>query len=213
MFVQLVDGIFWNIAVVVFVAGIVWRIFAVFRHGTRKDLAEPRGSAFGGAVHAEFSRFVPRPEIRSKINLHFVAGYMFHLGLFVLLLFAAPHIKFAQEHVLGFAWAALPHWAFVLSAQIAFAGLILLWLQRILNPVTRLISHADDYISTYLLFLVMLTGCMAMFESYTGLRVAHRLTVELFMVYFPFSSLMHAILFISSRGYTGSLFGLRGVKA
>lgn len=213
MFIQLVDGLFWNIAVVVFVIGIVWRIIAVFRHGSRKDLAEPRGSAASGAIYTEFNRFLPRPEIRSRINLHVIAGYMFHLGLFVLLLFAAPHIKFAKENVLGFGWAALPHWAFVLSAQIAFAGLILLWLQRVLNPVTRLISHADDYIGTYLLFIVMLTGCMAMFESDIGLRVAHRFSVEIFMVYFPFSSLMHAILFIPSRGYTGSLFGLRGVKA
>ncbi|MBI1422285.1 MAG: hypothetical protein GC149_02385 [Gammaproteobacteria bacterium] len=213
MFTQLVDGIFWNIAVAVFLIGIVWRLVAIFRHGTRKDLAEPRGSSAGGALYTEFSRFIPRPEIRAKISLHVIAGYMFHLGLFLLLLFAAPHIKFAEEHVLGFGWTAFPHWAFVLVAQLAFAGLIMLWLQRILNPVTRLISHADDHIASYLIFIVMLTGCMAMFESYTGLRVLHRFTVELLMVYFPFSSLMHAILFITSRGYTGSLFGLRGIKA
>jgi len=213
MFTHLVDGIFWNTAIVIFLVGIAWRLVAIFRHGTRKDLAEPRGSSASGVLYTEFSRFIPRPEIRSKITLHVIAGYMFHLGLFILLLFAAPHIKFAEEHVLGFGWVAMPHWAFVLVAQLAFAGLILLWLQRVLNPVTRLISRADDYIATYLLFAVMLTGCMAMFEAHTGLRVAHRFTVELFMVYFPFSSLMHAITFIPSRGFTGSLFGLRGVKA
>ena len=213
MFAQLVDGIFWNIAVAVFLVGIAWRLIMVFRHGMRKDLAEPRGSAASGAVHTNFSRFLPRREIFSKINLHVIAGYMFHVGLFVLLLFAAPHIKFAEQHVLGFGWTAMPHWAFVLVSQIAFAGLLILWLHRILHPVTRLISRTDDHLASILVFVVMLTGCMALFESYTGLRVAHRFTVELFMVYFPFSSLMHAILFASSRGYTGALFGLRGVKA
>lgn len=213
MFAQLVDGIFWNIAVLVFVIGIAWRLISVFRHGTRKDLAEPRGSAASGALHTNLSRFLPRSEISGKIKLHVVAGYMFHVGLFVLLLFAAPHIKFAEQHVLGFGWAAMPYWLFVLSAQIAFAGLLILWLHRILHPVTRLISRADDHIASGLVFVVMLTGCMALFESHTGLRIAHRFTVELFMVYFPFSSLMHAILFASSRGYTGALFGLRGVKA
>lgn len=213
MFVQLVNGVFWDFAIVVFLIGIIWRIIAIFRHGIRKELAEPRGSAVSGAVYTGFSRFVPRTEIRSKISLHVIAGYMFHLGLFVLLIFAAPHIKFIKDNILGFGWPAIPHWAFVVSAEMAFAGLIILWLQRVLNPVTRLISHADDYVGTYLLFLVMLTGCMAMFESYTGLRVAHLFTVELFLIYFPFSSLMHAILFIPSRGFTGSLFGLRGVKA
>jgi nitrate reductase gamma subunit len=212
MFTQLVDGAFWNIAVAVFVIGILWRVIAVFRHGSRNDLAEPRGSAAQGAFWTFFSRFKPRHEIATTINLHVVAGYMFHVGLFVLLLFAAPHIKFAQEHILGFGWPAMPYWLFVVSAQVAFAGLLLLWLHRVLHPVTRLISRADDHISTILVFVVMLTGCMALFESYTGLRVVHRFTVELFMVYFPFSSLMHAILFASSRGYTGALFGLRGVK-
>jgi nitrate reductase gamma subunit len=213
MFTELVDGILWDIAVVVFVAGIVWRLIMMLRHGTRKELAEPRGSATGGAISTLFSRFVPRREMASKINLHVIAGYLFHIGLFALLLFAAPHIEFAKEHVLGFGWPAMPYWAFIVSAQLAFLGLIILWLHRVLHPVTKLLSRADDHIGAMLVFVVMLTGCMALFESYTGLRVLHRFTVELFMIYFPFSSLMHAIMFISSRGYTGALFGTRGVKA
>ena len=213
MIAQLVDGILWDIAVVVFVLGIIWRLIAVFRHGTRKDLAEPRGSASGGALRTIFNRFLPRREIAPHIRLHVVGGYLFHIGLFALLLFAAPHVKFIEQHILGFGWPAMSYWLFVLSAQIAFAGLLILWLHRVLNPVTRLISRADDHIASVLVFVVMLTGCLALFESYTGLRVLHRFTVELLMVYFPFSSLMHAILFASSRGYTGALFGLRGVKA
>jgi len=213
MFAQLVDGLFWDIAVVVFILGIVWRLIMMLRHGTRKDLAEPRGSAAGGATQTFFSRFIPRREMAAKINLHVIAGYMFHVGLFALLLFAAPHIKFAEVYVLGFSWTAMPYWAFILSAQLAFAGLIMLWLHRVLHPVSRLISRTDDHVSSILVFIVMLTGCMALFESYTGLRVLHRFSVELFMIYFPFSSLMHAILFASSRGYTGAFFGLRGVKA
>jgi nitrate reductase gamma subunit len=54
---------------------------------------------------------------------------------------------------------------------------------------------------------------MALIEGFEGLRVLHRFTVELLMVYFPFSRLMHAFMFIPSRAYTGAWFGRRGVKA
>lgn len=213
MFEKLVDGILWDVALIVFFVGIAWRIIAVFRYGLRKDLAEPRGSGVSGAIMANIRRFYPRTEIAPKISLHFVAGYMFHLGLFILLLFAAPHVTFIENHITGFGWTPMPHWAFVVVSQIAFAGLILLWLHRVLHPVTRLISRTDDHVASILVFVVMLTGCMALLESYTGLRVLHRFTVELLMIYFPFSALMHAILFVPSRGFTGALFGRRGVNA
>lgn len=213
MFAELVDGVFWYIAVAVFLIGIAWRLFSVFRHGLRNDLAEPRGSATSGALRTNFSRFLPRPELSGKISVHVIAGYLFHVGLFMLLVFAAPHIRFAQTHVLGFGWPAMPYWAFIVFSQLAFAGLILLWLHRVLHPVTRLISRTDDHIAAVLVFVVMFTGCMALFESYTGLRVTHRFTVELLMVYFPFSGLMHAILFVPSRSFTGAFFGTRGIKA
>jgi len=158
-------------------------------------------------------RFVPRHEMSPRIRLHVVAGYMFHLGLFALLLFAAPHVLFLQENLLGFGWTPMPYWAFILASQIAFAGLLLLWLHRLLNPVTRLISDADDHVAAVLTFVVMLTGCLALMEAFTGLRVLHRFTVELLMIYFPFSRLMHAFTFIPSRAYTGALFGRRGVDA
>ena len=60
---------------------------------------------------------------------------------------------------------------------------------------------------------LVLTGCMALIEEFEGLRVLHRFTVELLMVYFPFSRLMHAFMFIPSRAFTGAWFGRRGVKA
>ncbi len=212
MFEILVDGILWDIALVVFFGGIAWRIVAVFRHGMPRDLAEPRGSGIGGAIMTNIRRFYPRHEIAPKIRLHVIAGYMFHVGLFILLFFAAPHVIFIEEHITGFGWTPMPYWAFVVVSQIAFAGLILLWLHRVLHPVTRLISRTDDHIASILVFVVMLTGCMALLESFTGLRVLHRFTVELLMIYFPFSALMHAIMFVPSRGFTGALFNRRGVK-
>lgn len=212
MFVQLVDGILWYIALTVFFVGVTWRIVAVLRRGKRKDFAEPRNSGISGAIMANIHGFYPRKEVSSRIRMQVIAGYMFHLGLFILLFFAAPHVTFIAKHITGFDWVAVPYWTFIVASEIAFAGLIMLWIHRVLNPVTRLISKRSDYMSTILVFVVMLTGCMALAESSAELRAFHRFSVELLMIYFPFSALMHAIMFIPSRAYTGSLLGRRGVK-
>ena len=212
MLEQLVDGIFWDIALVVFFAGIAWRIVDVIRRPGRNDLAESRNSGISGAIMANIRGFFPRREISPRIRIHVIAGYMFHLGLFILLILAAPHVKFIEEHITGFGWTAMPYGVFVITAMISFAGLILLWIHRVLDPVSQLISRRGDHVGTILVFIVMLTGCMALAESSTGLRLFHRFTVELLMIYFPFSALMHAIMFVPSRAYTGSLFGRRGVR-
>jgi len=212
MLEQLVDGVFWDIALIIFFAGIVWRMIDVIRQPKHRDLAEPRNSGIFGAIMANIHGFYPRKEITSRIRIHIIAGYMFHLGLLILLFFAAPHVKFIAEHITGFSWTAMPYWAFILVAQITLAGLILLWIHRVIHPVTQLISKRGDHAASILVFIVMLTGCMALAESSTGLRVFHRFTVELLMIYFPFSTLMHAIMFVPSRAYTGAFYGRRGVK-
>jgi len=212
MFTQLVDGIFWDIALWVFAIGVLWRILSIFRVRNKPDYSEPRDSGLAGAVGANLRRFIPRREMISRTRLQVVAGYLFHLGLFALLVFAAPHVLFIEEQT-GLVWTPMPYWAFIVSAQAAFIGLMLLWIYRVVHPVTRLISDADDHVAAILTFVVMLTGCMALIEGFEGLRVLHRFMVELWLVYFPFSRLMHAFMFIPSRAFTGAWFGRRGVKA
>lgn len=212
MFAQLVDGIFWDIALWVFGIGVIWRILSIFFVRNKKDYSVARQSGLSGAIGANISRFFPRTEMRSRTRLHVVAGYMFHIGLFALLFFAAPHILFV-ESLTGLSWTAMPHWAFIVASQFAFFGLLVLWIHRVMNPVTRLISSGDDHIASILTFIVMLTGCLALLESFESLRVLHRFTVELLMVYFPFSRLMHAFMFIPSRAFTGAWFGRRGIRA
>ena len=210
---EFIDGPLWYFALAVFIIGVVWRIASIFMTGSKPDYSVPRQASTGGAVATLFSRFVPRRDMAPKIRIQTVAGYMFHLGLFALLLFAAPHVLFIEQHLLGFGWTPMPYWAFIVASQFAFLGLLILWLHRVLNPVTRLISDFDDHAAAILTFVVMLTGCLALLEGFTGLRTLHRFTVELLMIYFPFSRLMHAFTFIPSRAFTGAWFGRRGVDA
>jgi nitrate reductase gamma subunit len=210
---QIIDGPLWNFSLGVFVIGVIWRIGAILLSGNKTDLSVPRGCPGCGAVRALFRRFVPERTVTSRGKLQLIAGYAFHLGLFALLFFAQPHVDFIAERITGLSWAAMPHWAFILFAELAFAGLLLLWLHRLLNPVTRLLSDLDDHMGTILVFLVMLSGCLALAQSFEVLRLLHLLLAELLLLYFPFSKLMHAFTFAISRGYTGAAMGRKGVNA
>jgi nitrate reductase gamma subunit len=207
----IVEGPLWYAAAAIFVVGALWRIGGMLALPARVELSEPRASAAAGAVRSILQHSLPRPAFVRRTAFHVVTGYMFHLGLFALLLFGAPHVAFIKERLLGFAWNPMPRWAFIVTAEVAFLGLMLLWLRRLLDPVMRKISDADDHAGSCLTLLVMLTGCFALQEADKSLRILHMLSVEAWLVYFPFSRLMHAVLFLFSRGYTGATYGRRGV--
>jgi nitrate reductase gamma subunit len=211
-FSEFVDGPFWYFSAAVFVLGVLWRLIGVLTLGSHRDLSAPRASAAAGAIGTNLRRFFPAKDFCTRIKLQTIAGYMFHVGLFALLFFAAPHIDFYRERITGFGWTAMPEWGFILASEIAFLGLLLLILHRMINPVTRLISDRGDYIGSILIFLVMLSGCLALARSYESLRVIHFFLAELLLIYFPFSALMHSFTFPLSRGYTGAHYGRRGVK-
>jgi nitrate reductase gamma subunit len=210
-FLQLTEGPLWYVAATVFVVGVLWRLIGILRIGKPADQTAGRRSGVGGALKAIALHSVPHGGNLKRTVYHFVTGYGFHVGLFVLVLFAAPHVAFIEERILGVGWAPLPRWGFIITAEIAFAGLILMWVRRLTDPVMRRLSDADDHVSTWLVFLVMLTGCLALQESHDGLRALHMLFVEALLIYFPFSRLMHAFTFAFSRAYTGATYGRRGV--
>jgi len=213
MMADFIDGPLWYFSLAVFSIGVIWRLTPLIFSKHPGDLSVPRESALAGAIRTVFSRSIPDRGSLSRVSLQIVAGYMFHLGLFAVLFFAAPHVLFLHEQWLGFGWTPLPHWAFILASQFAFLGLLMLWLHRVVNPVSRLISTTGDHVGTILTFVVMLSGCLALLQGFNELRLLHRFCVELFLIYFPFSKLMHTFTFIPSRAFTGAWFGRRGVRS
>jgi len=213
MIQYLIDGPLWYFSLAVFCIGVLWQMARILFAAGKTDLSVARGSAGIGALRNVFSRFIPHHEIAPRIRVQVIAGYMFHLGLFALLFFAAPHVLFLEQNLLGFGWTPMLHWAFIVASQFAFFGLLILWLRRMLNSVSRLISTLDDHVAAILTFVVMLTGCLALLKGFTELRLLHRFTVELLLIYFPFSCLMHTFTFIPSRAFTGAWFGRRGIDA
>jgi nitrate reductase gamma subunit len=200
-FLEFTQGPLWYVALTVFTIGVAWNIIAILLMRVRSDSAVPRRSAVGGGIKAIFLHMVPHGGFFSRTAYHVIVGYLFHFGLFALLLFGSFHVAFIKEWT-GLSWTPLP--------RVAFAGLILMWIRRWTDPITRQISDRDDHIGTGLTMLAMLTGCFALGEASEGLRAFHMLSVELLMMYFPFSRLMHAFTFIFSRYFMGAAYGKRG---
>jgi nitrate reductase gamma subunit len=211
--VELIEGPLWWLALAVFLLGVGWRIVALLLVGKPKDLSVARRSGIAGALEALLLHSVPHGGNLGRTLYHFMTGYLFHIGLFVLVLFAAPHVAFIEKRLVGVEmpwWPELPRWGFIIAAEAAFAGLILLYIHRMTDPVKRALSDIDDHLGVWLTFIAMLTGCLALQEAHAGLRALHMLSVQALMVYFPFSRLMHAFTFAISRSYTGATYGRRG---
>jgi len=211
-FLQFVEGPFFYVAATIFLLAAIWKVAGLIRIGRKRDLAPARGSGFAGFFKGNLRHFFPRGLFAERTWMHILGGYGFHLGLFVLLIFAAPHIAFLETRILGFGWPALPRWGFIIAAEVAFAGLIVLWVRRFSDPVMRQISDWDDHVGSWLTFIVMLTGCLALQEAHDALRAIHMMFVDIWLIYFPFSRLMHAVTFAFSRGATGYSYGRKGMN-
>lgn len=144
--------------------------------------------------------------------MQFVNGYIFHLGLAIVVFLFVPHILFIRS-LLGLSWPGLPNNLIMMVGVVTAASLLVALAYRLTSPVLRLISRADDYISWLMTFLPVATGLMA--ATHLGLRYETLLTLHIlslcaFFIWFPFGKLMHAFLFVFSRGMTGIRMGQRG---
>jgi nitrate reductase gamma subunit len=209
------------VSLVVLAAGSLWRIAAILRLGAKPDLSEPRSTQlFAGALRGIFARMWPRQEFRRRGKLGVWNGYVYHLGLAVIVFAYAPHIAFA-ERLTGIAWPALPGPVVYVCVGLTFVSLFLALLERLTDPVRRLLSGFDDYFSWFVVFLPLATGMMVIQQSYgpgagasspaDPLAIAvHLLSVELLFVWLPFGKLAHAFLVFAARGVTGAALARKG---
>ena len=82
--------------------------------------------------------------------------------------------------------------------------------------VLKLLSGPGDFLSLVITALPLATGLLAsahLGARYETLLALHLLSISLFLVWMPFSKLMHMMLFMPSRKRLGSKLGYKGVKA
>ena len=202
-------------------AGSLWRVVGIFRLGTTPDLSEPRSARLlAGAMHGIFARMLPRREFRHRAKLGVWNGYIYHLGLAVIAFGYLPHIRFI-ERLTGLAWPPAAEPVVYVCVGLTFVSLLIALMERLGDPVRRLLSGFDDYFSWFVVVLPLATGMLAIHQPYApGAAPAppldplplaiHLLSVELLFLWLPFGKLAHAFLVFASRGVTGAALTRKG---
>jgi len=204
-----------QIATVIFVLGAVVRIAEILLLGRKKNLAEARGSAVAGGLRTIFSRSVPDRGTLQRSTFNVVAGYVFHIGFFITLFFFAPHILLFSD-VFGVSWPSMPTPIVDATAIVTIIALLAVLAHRLRHPVMRFLSRFQDYLVWLLTILPLVTGYLAFHRIGLAppmLMALHILSVELLMVIFPFTKLMHAFTIFMARYYNGAIAGYKGVHS
>jgi nitrate reductase gamma subunit len=208
-------GLQWSL--MIFAFGIVWRIVGAALLRRTTDFSKPRVSTetrIQGGFRTILTRAVPPEAFLKRIRFPMVTGYLWHIGFFIVVLFFIPHILFFKS-LLGFGWPGLPNPVILAVAAITLATLVVVLVRRMTNPVLKIISTADDYISWAVTALPLITGFLAMEHiglRYENLLAIHILSVELLLIWFPFGKLMHLFFVFPSRYNVGVIFARRGVR-
>lgn len=230
-------------AIAIFFFGVTWRLVSIFllhrnwplstarEHGTkplggalrsiftfrRPRLSRARRSPVESAADAAVavgSRSWPHPPFVRRTLYAETVGYLYHIGLAIVVVLAAPHIL-VMKSLFGVSWPGIPMPIITIIAVLTLATLFAVLLRRIGNPVLRKLSNFDDYFSWAVVTLVFATGLMAhehIGSPYQDVLAWHILSFDLLLAWFPFSKLMHAFFLTPSRAVAGYLLKRRGAS-
>ena len=212
-FLTWVRGTGLNIAVGIFLLGVLWRLIEIYGLGRKKDLSAPRSVAGASGLNTIFRRSLPPEGMLKTSPVTYIGGYVFHIGLAIVVFLFAPHIKLIQSLV-GLSWPGLPSQFIDLVAVITIAAMVVVLVDRINRPVKRYLSTFEDWFTWLVTFLPLLTGWLAvrhMLLPYTTMLALHILSVEILLIVLPFTKLFHAFTVFGSRWFNGAVMGHKGV--
>jgi nitrate reductase gamma subunit len=204
-------------AITIFIAGIAFRIvslFALWRTSDSSEGSSRERPAFMSAIREIIRRLWPQTAYKQRTMFPLINGYVFHIGLAIIVLFLAPHILFIKD-LTGLSWGSLPNNVIYAISIVTIVSLVAALAMRFANPAQKIISTFDDWFSWLVTFLPVLSGVIA--TSHLGARYEtllglHILSVSLFLVWLPFGKLMHFFLVFVTRGQTGAHLSHRGAQ-
>ena len=201
----------------VFAFGVTWRLVSLLLLPRSKDLSQARPGApsvFSAGASGFLRHMWPQQAYMRSTLLATLNGYVFHLGLAIIVLGLAQHILVLQG-LFGLSWPNLPTSLISVVAVITLASLMVALVRRLTSPVMRLISTGNDYIAWFVTILPVITGLLAVSHlgaPYETLLAIHILSIALLLIVFPFGKLMHSFLVFLTRAGTGIFYARRGAE-
>ncbi len=212
-------GPFFQVAWLVFLAGMAYRLVRVLVLGWEADKVKAKGSKVGGIVKS-FAKgiliwpFIPWVKNTFARNpVMYLAGGLFHLGLFVVVFLGTAHML-VWKSLLGFGWPTLPLPIVDWLAAGAIVAMIALLINRIVNPVLRLLTGPAEWLNWLVVFVPMVTGYIMthhLFFPYETLFALHMLAVNVLLIWIPMSRISHFVFYFFSKAIHGADFGKRAV--
>ena len=202
-----------TIALTIFVVGVLWRLIEVFTLGRRRDVAPGRPAKGASGLHTVLRRSLPPDGMLKRAPVAYIAGYIFHIGLALVVFFFVPHIILVDE-LIGLSWPGLPSGVIDFVTVITMAAMLVLLADRLADPVKRFLSRFSDWFGWTVTFLPILTGWLAVQHlalPYTTMLALHILSAEILLIVLPFSKLFHTFTLFGSRWYNGRAHAHRGV--
>jgi len=207
----LVAALFY-LAAVIFVTGVVYRIWLYARVPAPLRIATTPAPVTKGGVVLRMFREVAFFESLFKSNkLLWILAALFHYGLALVLL---RHLRYFIEPVPLVVELVQPFGKYAAFAMVA--GLLGLWARRFLIDRVRYITGPSDHLMLALLVLIGLSGALTTFVAHTDvvalkdfalglltfdlkplpgdpLLVIHLVLVAVLMIVFPYSKLLHGV--------------------
>jgi hypothetical protein len=198
----------------------LYRLVRILMLGWSKDRVPPKGSKIGGVAKTYLKGIAIWPFIPwvkrtfSRNPVIYLAGGLFHLSLFVVLILGTAHML-VWKSLLGFGWPTLALPIVDWMAAVGIVAMLALLIHRIVNPVMKLITGPAEWANWSLVFLPMVTGYIMthhLFFQYQVLFSLHMLSVDLLLIWIPFSRIAHFMFYFFSRTIHGTEFGKRAVN-
>lgn len=214
-FLSWVRGSGFQLATIILVAGIIIRVLEILLLGRKKNLAEPKGSEMAGGMRTIVSRSLPTAATFKRSTFTTLAGFTFHIGLFVTVFLFTPHILLVKG-VTGLSWPGLPTAIIDIVTVISILALLAIVVYRFNNQMMKYLTNGEDLLVWLVTILPLITGYMAFHRiglSGPMLLGIHILSVEILMVVLPFTKLTHSFTLFMARWYNGAISGYRGVNS
>jgi len=171
--------------------------------GRKSLFSKPNGDWMRGVVYAFGKGMMPwEKESARKHILTYIAGFLYHFGIFSALIFL----------ILTIFSISVPPLVLLFFQILIGVGLVCgtgLFIKRVMIGYMRQISCPDDFMANLIVdvFLVLsfLNLCIPRFRTvlYIG--------AILMIIYIPFGKIRHCFFFFYSRILFGRFFGRRGV--
>lgn len=206
-------------AMIISVAGLSYRLVRVLLLGWERDRAKNKGSKFRGVVVSYLKGllvlpFIPWVKRTFRNNeLTFIAGGLFHLSLFLVLLFGTAHVL-VWKSLLGFGWDSLPTPVLAFFSSVGIISMVVLLINRLTHPVLKMLTKLPVWLNWLLVFLPMITGFIMarhLWFRYEVIFSLHLISVSLLLIWIPFSRISHFLFYFFSRTIHGAQAGKRAV--